>query len=276
MTINTRDELIAAYSNSTPVVYSKSNVASQVVGGYTSLWRVGSSPAAAATPPLTPEYCTKALLGAIPFPNQTAPATSYFGYSRVWFSTSNSNVEIHDRLAHRGGLNGTLTTAQAVGIDLSTINAGGPVPAGRLGAANYSEVTWFLEWTQATGATASNATVNVTYDDNSTGNLSLIAVGGTIGANRAIQLQSAVNDRTIRAVNTIQLSASTGTAGSIAVVASRFITGKSAVLANFHTTFDWAQLGLPQIHNDACLFGMMIAVATSTGTVNFNGRILHG
>lgn len=45
-----------------------------------------------------------------------------------------------------GGLNGTLLTAQTVGIDLSTINAGGPVPAERLGDANCSDVVWFLEW----------------------------------------------------------------------------------------------------------------------------------
>jgi hypothetical protein len=176
-----------------------------------------------------------------------------------------------------GGLNGTLLTAQTVGINLSTINAGGAVPAARLGDANYSDVQWFLEWYTTTGATASNATVAVTYDDNSTGNLAVIAIGGTaIAASQMRPLISAVNGRFIKAVNTVTLSASTGTAGSFGVTAYRPRTYMSAEIANRNFVFDWAQLGFPEIPNDACLSGVLLSIATSTGTIKGQGKIIHG
>lgn len=261
--------------DSNRIMWDKASLATQVVGQYCSLWRAAGVPAQANIPAAA-AYCTKALLGAIGFDNQTAPKTSYIGYHTLLCSTANTNLEIHDRLAHMGGLNGTLTTAQTVGIDLSTINAGGPIPAARLGDTNYSDVMWFLEWYTTTGATASNATVNVTFDDGTTGNLAVIAVGGTaIAASQCRQLISNVNGKFIRGVNSVTLSASTATAGSFGVTATRARTAMSVPIANKIEAFDWAQLGVPEIPNDSCLFGMLLSSATSTGTIKGQGKIIH-
>lgn len=276
MTITTRDQLIDGLANNNNrIMWDKGSLSTQVVGQYASLWRATGVPAQGAIPGAA-AYCTKALTGAIGFDNQTAPVTSYLAFHTFLSGTANTNLEIHDRLAHMGGLNGTLLTAQTVGIDLSTINAGGPVPAARLGDSNYSDVQWFLEWYTATGATASNATVAVTYDDGSTGNLALIAVGGSIAASGARQLIASSNGRFIRAVNTVTLSASTGTAGSFGVTATRQRASMAVPLANKIEVFDWAVLGLPEIPNDSCLFGMMVCSASSTGSVRGQGKIIHG
>lgn len=257
------------------IMWDKASLATQVVGQYCSLWRATGVPAQGAIPAAA-AYCTKALLGAIGFDNQTAPKTSYLAYHTLLCSTANTNLEIHDRLAHMGGLNGTVTTAQTVGIDLSTINAGNAVPAERVGDANYSDVQWFLEWYTATGATASNATVNVTFDDGSTGNLAVIAIGGTaIAASQCRQLLSNVNGKFIRGVNSVTLSASTGTAGSFGVTATRPRSAMSVPIANKTEPFDWAQLGIPEVPNDSCLFGMLLSSATSTGTIKGQGKIIH-
>lgn len=277
MTVTTRDQIIAGLANNNNrILWDKASITTQVVGQYCSLWRGTGVPAQGAIPAAA-AYCTKALTGAIGFDNQTGPATSYLAYHVLLCGTANTNLEIHDRLAHMGGLSGTVTTAQTVGIDLSTINAGGAVPADRLGDSNYSDVQWFLEWYTATGATASNATVNVTYDDGSTGNLAVIAVGGTaIAASQMRPLISASNGRFIRGVNTVTLSASTATAGSFGVTATRQRAAMSAPIANKVEIFDWAQLGLPQIPNDACLMGLLMSTATSTGTIKGQGKIIHG
>lgn len=277
MTITTRDQLIDGLGNkNSRILWDKASLATQVVGQYCSLWRATGVPAQGAIPAAA-AYCTKALTGAIGFNNQSAPATSYLAYHTLLCGTANTNLEIHDRLAHMGGLNGTLLTAQTVGIDLSTINAGGAVPAARLGDANYSDVQWRLEWYTATGATASNATVNVTYDDASTGNLAVIAIGGTaIAASQMRPLIPAVNGRFIRGVNSVTLSASTGTAGSFGVTASRPRAAMSVPVANVVFPFDWAQLGFPEIPNDACLAGVLLSTATSTGTIRGQGKIIHG
>lgn len=258
-------------NNSSRVVWDKASIASLVAGGFASLWRAtgipaqGNIPAAAA-------ICNKALVGSIGFTNQTAPATSYLAWHTLATGNASTNLEIHDRLAHMGGLNGTLTTAQTVGINLASLG----LVAERRGDANYSDIQWWLEWYTATGATASNATVNVTYDDDSTGNLAVIAVGGTVAASRMMPLVSAVNGRFIKGVNNITLSASTATAGSFGVTATRPRTGMSTILANKLESFTWQQLGLPEVPNDACLFGVMLCTTTSTGTVRGQAKIAHG
>jgi hypothetical protein len=132
----------------------------------------GAIPAAAA-------ICTGALLGAFGFANQTLPAESNLGWMTLAASNNATSIEIVDRLAHMGGLNATLLTAQGA-LTLAGL------PAARLGDANYSDVQWWLEWYVDTGATASNATVNVTYNDDTTGNLAVIAVGGTVRAGRLL------------------------------------------------------------------------------------------
>ena len=277
MTISTRDGIIDGLANNNNrIIWDKAPLATQVVGQYCSLWRATGVPAQGAIPAAA-AYCTKALTGAISFDNQSAPATNYLAYHTLLCSAANTNLEIHDRLAHMGGLNGTLLTAQTVGIDLSTINAGGPVPAERLGDANYSDVMWFLEWYTTTGATASNATVNVTYDDGTTGNLAVIAIGGTaIAASQCRPLVPAVNGRFIRGVNSVTLSASTGTAGSFGVTATRPRAAMSVPIANKVEVFDWAQLGFPEIPNNSCLAGMLLSTATSSGTIRGQGKIIHG
>lgn len=277
MTISTRDGIIDGLANNNNrIIWDKASLATQVVGQYCSLWRATGVPAQGAIPAAA-AYCTKALTGAIDFDNQTGPATSYLGYHTLLCSAANTNLEIHDRLAHMGGLNGTLLTAQTVGIDLSTINGGGAVPAERLGDANCSDVMWFLEWYTATGATASNATVSVTYNDGTTGNLAAIAIGGTaIAASQCRQLKPAVNGKFIRGVNSVTLSASTGTAGSFGVTATRQRASMSVPIANRVEIFDWAQLGFPEIPNNSCLAGMLLSTATSSGTIKGHGKIIHG
>lgn len=272
MAITTRDSLVNALGNNTSrVVWDKASIASQVAGGFSSLWRATGIPAQGAIPAAS-AICTKALTGAIGFANQTDPATSYLAWHTLATGNANTNLEIHDRLAHMGGLNGTLTTAQTVSLNLATLG----VPAARVGDSNYSDVKWWLEWYTATGATASNATVNVTYDDDSTGNLAVIAVGGTVAASRMIPLISAFNGKFIKGVNTITLSASTATAGSFGVTATRPRSGMSTILANKLESFSWQQLGLPEVPNDACLFGVMLCTTTSTGTVRGQAKIAHG
>lgn len=269
--ITTRDQLIDALgNNSSRLVIDKASLANAVAGQFFSLWTAtgvpgaGSAPGAAAVP-------TKATTGAFGFTNQTAPATSYFAWLAVQFSLSASNLELHDRLAHMSGLSGTVITAQGA-LSLVTSDPG----ADRLGDSNYSDVQWWLEIYTALGATGVNATVNVTYDDNSTGNLTAIALGATPRAGRLYPLVSAVAGKFIKAVNSVTLSATTGTAGNFGITATRPRTSVSAPLLNKTETFDWAQLGLPEVVNDACLFLIMLCATTSTGTVRGQGKIAHG
>lgn len=130
------------------------------------------------------------------------------------------------------------------------------------------------------GATASNATVNVTYHDNTSGNLTVIPVGGTLRAGRMIALTPFIpvadQGKFIRSINSVTLSASTTVAGNFGFTATRPRTATSLPLANKTETFDWAALGFPEVPNDACLQLVMLTSTTTTGTLRGGGKITHG
>jgi hypothetical protein len=275
MTIQTRDQLIDALANnSSRFIIDKASLANAAAGQLFSLWSATGVPGAGSAPGTTPVIPTNATVGAIGFTNQTAPATSYLAYLWAAFGNALGSVEIHDRLLHVSGASGTITTAQTTGVacDLTTSNPG----SDRIGAADYSDVSWFLEVHTDMGATGVNATVNVTYDDASTGNLAAIALGATPRRGRMYPLISAVAVRRIRGVNSVTLSATTGNAGNFGITATRQRTAVSAPVANFPVISDWAQLGLPNVPNDSCLSMIMLCSTTSTGTVRGQGKIAHG
>lgn len=279
MTITSRDGLIKALgNNSSRFILDKANIASQAAGTYVSLWRATGQPGQGAIPAAT-AVCNNTTLGGMGFTQQTSPSTSYGSYMEIATSNSAMTVEIHDRLAHRGGLSGTVTTAQDVSLDLNTLGATNNI-SNRIGDTNYSDVQWWLEWYTATGTTAVTATVAVTYNDGTTGNLT----GASLAATRPVGFMLSLNPlvpaassgKYIRAVNTVTLSATTGTAGSFGVTATRPRMTLSAPIANMKFVADWAQLGFPEIFNESCLFPIVLTVTTSTGTVRGGGKISHG
>jgi hypothetical protein len=278
MAITTRDELIDALANnSSRIVIDKASLASMVAGTTASMWRSTGQPAQGAIPGTTPVVPTSATTGAIGFTNQTSPVTSYIAWLALVGSNSATSWEFHDRVAHSGGLVLNVTTAQNIsGLDLSTLAPS----ADRLGASDYSDVQWFLEVYTDGGATASNATINVTYDDASAGNLNVAAVGGTIRVGRRIALTplipSAQQGKKIRGINSVTLSASTGTAGNFGFTCTRQRTAVSLPIANYGQPFDWAALGLPGVPNDSCLEIVCACSTTSTGTLRGQGKIAHG
>jgi hypothetical protein len=275
--ITTASEIIKALgNNSSRIIIDKASVANQTAGGFASLWRATGQPAQAAIPTVA-AVPTSATLGAMGFANQTTPVKSYIGWLNANSSNNGNNVEIHDRLVHNGGLSLALATSQTTtGLDLATL----AVPAERVGDANYSDVQWWLELYADGGATAANATINVTYNDSTTGNLNVLAVGGTLRASRMLPLTplipTAQQGKFIKGINSVILSVSTGTAGNFGFTATRPRTSVAINLANKTETFDWAQLGFPEVPNNSCLQIVMVCITTSTGTLRGGGKIAHG
>lgn len=279
MAIASRDELINSMANNTSrIIIDKASIANAAAAQFHSLWRAtgqpgqGAIPAAAAT-------CNNTLLGAIQFTQQTSPATSYLGILEGLCANAGTTLEIHDRLMHMGGLSGIVTTAQTVNLDLNANLANVNLDA-RKGDANFSDVQWWLEWYTDTGATAATVTVTVTYNDGTSGALTGFALAATRRASYMVPLNglipAAAAGKYIRDVDSLQLSVSTGTAGSFGVTATRYRAALFKPLANARFTADWAGLGLPEIANSACLFAIQLASTTSTGIVRATGKILHG
>lgn len=278
MTISTRDQLIDALgNNSSRFILDKASISSQAAGTFVSLWRATGQPGQGAIPAAA-AVCDNSLTGAMGFAQQVAPATSYGAWANAVCSNSAMTLEIHDRLMHMGGLNGTLTTAQTVNLDVNANLASGNLDK-RKGDSNFSDIQWWLEWYTATGSTAVTATVSVTYNDGTTGTLSA-ALAATRPASFMLPLNglipAAAAGKYIRDVDSVQLSATTGTAGSFGVTATRPRMTMPLPLANKMEVFDWASLGLPEVVTSSCLFPVVLTSTTSTGTVRGGGKLAHG
>lgn len=276
MTITTLDGLVNAMgNNSSRIVLDKASIASQAAGTYVSLWRATGQPGQGAIPAAA-AVCNNALLGAIGFTQQTSPATTYGAWLNGVSSNAAMTLELHDRLMHMGGLNGTLATAQTVNVDIAANLASNNLTE-RIGDSNYSDIQWWLEWYTATGATAVTATVGVTFNDGTTGTLSA-SLAATRPASFMLPLNglSTTAGKFIRDVDTVTLSATTGTAGSFGVTATRPRMTLPLNIANKMEVADWQLLGLPEIYNSSCLFPIMLTSTTSSGTLRGGGKLIHG
>ena len=273
------DNLVKALgNNSSRIVLDKASIASQIANSYCSLWRAIGQPGQGAIPTVV-ATCNNTTVGTIGFNQQTSPSTSYGAYLEIATGNAAMTMELHDRLANMGGLNGTLTTAQSVNLDLNTLLATDNIDT-RKGDANYSDVQWWLEWYTATGGTAVTATIVVTYNDGTTGNLSVLSFAATRPASHMIPLNSLIpsaqSGKFIRGIVSVTLSATTGTAGNFGVTVTRPRMTLSSPFANFKFIADWAQLGLPEIYNSSAIFPIVLTSTTSTGTVRGGGKIAHG
>ena len=273
------DNLVKALgNNSSRIVLDKASIASQTANSYCSLWRATGQPGQGAIPTVV-ATCNNTTVGTIGFNQQTSPITSYGAYLEIATGNAAMTMELHDRLANMGGLNGTLTTAQTVNLDLNTLLATNNIDT-RKGDANYSDVQWWLEWYTATGVTAVNATIVVTYNDGTTGNLSVLSLAASRPASHMIPLNSLIpsaqSGKFIRGIVSVTLSATSGTAGNFGVTATRPRMTLSAPIANHKFIADWAQLGLPEIYNSSAIFPIVLTSTTSTGTVRGGGKIAHG
>ena len=261
MAITSRDQLIAALANSRHALFDKASISNAVAGRFYSLWRANGQPGQGAIPAAA-ALCNKDLLGALPLVNQTAPMSNYLAWVDVASSLATSTLEIHDRLCHQAGLVGNVATLQTTNLPLTLAD----VSQERIGLADHSQLQWWLEWYADTGSTGVTATVAVTYDDDMSGNVA-VPLAATSRASGLYQILPFAAGKTgIKAVNSVTLSATTGTAGNFGVTCTRYRAGLFTVVANKAEVFDWAALALPEIANDSCLALLQLCTTTTTGT----------
>lgn len=263
MAITTLDGLIDALANGRQKLpFGKTaNLGTQTVGLASSFWGVAGLPGAGTLHSGAATVCNNTTVGGLNYTNPVGGAKTHLAKLAV-VAGGVQSYEIHDRLAHRFSLSGIITTAQAVDLDLLAMAATSNL-AERKGKDDYSGVQWWLEWSTATGSTAVTATVNVTYNDGSSGNVA-VSLAASMSAGRMVPIVSAVAGLYIRDVNTVTLSATTGTAGLFGVVATLQRTEMFVASANQQAIFDWAALGFPVVYDSSCLFFIGITSAVTT------------
>lgn len=270
MAVATVDDVAAALPLGTLMPIDKASIATQATGGWSSLWRAtgvptqGAIPGAAAIP-------TKATTGALwNFTNPTGADENYLAVASLACGNAATTLVFVDRLAHMGGLSGTVTTAQTVSVSVNSLKGGRALN-------DLSDVRWWIEIYTAIGTTGVTCTVSYTRDsDGTAGRTTTLTVGGASPANQASRIFEILpqTGEIIRSIETVTLALTTGTAGSFGVTATKHLFEAQFEAANTGKMLDWAQIGLPLVADDACLAMLMVCGTTSTGTVRGTAKLI--
>lgn len=260
MAITTRDQLLAAMTQKSQLLrVNKVALGLQVVNGYTSYWRVTGLPAQGAIPTAA-AICDGTLTGALPFTAPSGGDTLYLARAAL-LASAVCGVDLMDRLGHMGGLSGTVLTAQAVALDLT--GTGSNLVARR--GTDFGDVQWWLEWYTATGGTARTATVAFTDHLGNPGTTQ-VSIPANTSPGRMIPIIGASAEK-IRSVESVTLSATTGTAGNFGVTATRRIVSLGLLAINAPLVFDWVGVGLPIVPESACLTLAGVQSATTAPAI---------
>lgn len=232
-----------------------------IAGRSNSMWQYDGSYGPGATPTVA-EIPTRSTAGAIPFVAPGGSRTKWmiqFGASSLVSST----ILLYDRLFHIGGLSGTSTASQ-------TVQGAVPSPALTRNTGGVGNMVFYEIYT-AIGSTSTTLTMTYTDDAGNTGQTTTVNIGGT-GFNTAQRIQRiplASGDKGVRAVASVQLTATTGTAGNFGITIAKPIawlsTAAPGVLA--YRDYTTGLPGIPDIDTNACLALMYTPVSTTASEI---------
>ena len=269
MAIDTLDKLVAGLSSSQTLMIYKNSISTQLVGGFTSLWRATGNPGQGAIPGAA-ATCTKSLTGSWNFTNPSSGNSYLAGLNIV--GAASHNLIIYDRLAHMGGLNGTTTTAQTVNLS---------IPENRNATFSDPDLQWFCEIYTDIGATGVTATVAYVDEADQAGTFTF-TLGGASPANqdsRLFPLNSATTNlgatKKIKSITSIT-HVTTGTAGSYGFTVAKRLASVNMGLINLGSTYDFAGLKFPKVPNDACIWFAILASNATTGVITGDLTMVQG
>jgi len=272
MAITTMDGLVSAMgaTNQDFAFYSPSQT--NVAGGFVNLARAGvTSFGQAAVPTVAGSGGHVPTDGAAGYPTIAAGAGGTTLYiSRLdGFSTIAGALLIFDRIYAASGFNGTLTSAQ-------TITGMPSLPSARAPNSGEGLEIWLEDYT-ALGGSASNVTVQYT---NSAGTASRNTVSEAITASfpvhRMQKLRLQDGDIGVQSIQSLTLSATTGTAGNFGVTLLKRKATLPIPLLNTGYVMDFAALGLPTVQSDSALQFVYMGSTTTTGIVFANFSVISG
>ncbi|MEW6650574.1 MAG: hypothetical protein AB1453_10345 [Chloroflexota bacterium] len=264
----TQRQALAIYA---PRTYRKPSISNAAAGVMMALWRSagmptqGAIPVGAATP-------TAATLGAAEIAAAQPEELMHLSLLQATMPVAGTLL-MFDRLAHMGGLSGIVAspTAQTVNLDLATAAGQGRC------ALNGSDVEWYLEWYTDTGATGVTVTASYTNQDNVGGRTTqAISLPATRRASMCYAFLPQAGDMAIRSIQTVTLSATTGTAGNFGVTARKRLGAVGVATNHFSEREDCFSLGFPSTRDTACLEFLIHPTGTTTGDVHGQYQMISG
>lgn len=264
-----RNKQLAAIAAGGKIPIYKASVANMAAGYICSLWRAVGSPLwPQGAIPGAAAICNDNTVGGVVLPSFGANTGRLYRFAPVGITIG--TFMAYERLAHMGGLNGTLATAQTVNLD--------PASAIAAGRASQLEIEWFVEIYTDIGTTAANLTVTYT-DVNDVSGKTVVLTGftGASPLNRSGRcVQIVPNDGIqIKTIQSVTLSVNSGTAGSFGITARKKLTSVGQLVAAvLSPSVDAISIGMPEFKDTACLEMLVICSTTSTGIIY--GDMVYG
>lgn len=250
------DSIIAALGagNGEVSQYSKTSITT-TLGRFYSLFKSAGLPAAGSTPTTgAGDVPTNATTGAIKFTSPSGSNKKHLLRMSCMGPTAGM-VFLCDRLVETSGLSGTVTTAQ-------TVNS--------VALTRYTDavgVMCAIEVYSQLGATSRTATISYTNQDGTAGRSGTITIPANALAQEFIgpmTLQG--TDTGVQSVQTVTLSASTGTAGDFGITLYKDLASIPYNANTLEERDEVLQLmNLPELKSGACLALYAYATTTSLG-----------
>lgn len=256
MAFTSLDSVIAALAsgNSEDSFFQKPSITTTTGRWYSHWTTTGLPSAGSAAGSAAGAACTSSTTGAMKF---TAPTGSHTKHGiRFGLGGPTAGVAmIYDRLVHTSALSGTSTSAQTVSSTALTRHTDG------LG------VLCAIEVYSALGSTSVTATVSYTDTDDNTGNSGTITIpASALAGEFIIPMAMASGDKGVKSVQTVTLSATTGTAGNFGITLYYPIATIGYDASKYTERDLVVQLAsLPTLVSNTCLAVATLATTTSTG-----------
>lgn len=267
MALATHNDLVTALAQRRQDLrYVKASIANMAAGNLCSLWRATGYPAQPSAPGAA-ATCDDSTSGAQSFVNPGGGRTMYLGQAEA-NATIAESIRVFDRVVHMGGLSGTSVASQSVSTPALPSRA----------QSNGSDVRWFVECYTDLGATPATLTVTYTDQGGTSGNTTTVSIPATLRAGTLLEIFPSGGDTSIRSIESVQLSGSTGTAGNFGITGAREKIGArlSSLVAGIAASKSGYDMGLPIVANDECLWLVVNCTTTSTGVVDVSLSLCEG
>lgn len=226
---------------------------------FQSFWQFVGCPSHGSVPGGTAVIPDRTTNGALGQANATGGRTLYLSSWHAYLQLANGELVIADRLATISGLSGTSTAEQNItGVAVNRYT----------GAESVGNEIWIEIYT-AVGASATTIKAKYTNQAGTAGQVTPLIVFGGAGANEAqafIRLPLASGDSGVRSVESVTVTATTGTVGDFGVTIARSLaslTSNNVRMAQLRNYLGPDFAPIP-IKADACLFFYMGNSAVTT------------
>jgi hypothetical protein len=272
LAITTVDQFVAAAKQD--LVINKTATAVTIGTVPFSLWDVAGTPGAGSlsigntASGLVP---TDATAGAPTINAFGGGATGYVTGAEIYNSVT-SQVLVYDRVFHVGSI--SLTS-----LATTTLSSQPSFSSRIPGGTDYTGLELFLEINAAVSNTATTVTVNYYNETGSGGGSRTTGATASLAqytTRRLVPMPLQAGDKGISQINSVVVGGTVATTGSFNVVIARKIAGARIMVANGGEVQAWDRVPFRQIWDNSCLWLVVNADSTSSGTPKTYLQIANG